>query len=229
TDYLEKFIAQNPDNNARIRLNRLLLEAAYPRELRKSVGGVYPDREIYIPSAIDHSQILNEYTADAHRRFQHDALFTNEPRQVRPGEAINVTADGQVSISGTAAVFAMNALLTKAIFDRNPDNEFYVEESFPLEWMFPHLTPYGIIMKINRQPLPEITEEICRRDHEFWSKYSERLMGNWIKYETTVKQIADFVEQVYLSRNYAGFSGDPRFLRDDQAQKSFSKLRSSIG
>jgi hypothetical protein len=54
-------------------------------------------------------------------------------------------------------------------------------------------------------------------------------MGNWIKYETTVKQIADFVERVYLSRNYAGFSGDPRFLRDDQAQKSFSKLRSSIG
>jgi hypothetical protein len=95
--------------------------------------------------------------------------------------------------------------------------------------MFSHLTPYGIIMKINRQPVPEITEEICRRDHEFWSKYSERLIGNWITYDTTVKQAADFVERVYLSRNYAGFSGDRRFVRDDQAQKSFSKLRSSIG
>jgi tetratricopeptide (TPR) repeat protein len=32
-----------------------------------------------------------------------------------------------------------------------------------------------------------------------------------------------------LRHDYRGFKGDPRFVRDDQAQKSFSKLRSSIG
>ena len=48
---------------------------------------------------------------------------------------------------------AINALLTKVIFDKNPDHEFYVEESFPLEWMYPHLTPAGIILKINREPI----------------------------------------------------------------------------
>jgi hypothetical protein len=229
SDYLQKFIAQKPAGDARLRLNRLLLEAAYPVALRKSAGGVYPDREIYIPSPMDHQQIMTEYTSDAARRFQHDAKFAGEPRQVRPGEGVSLTPDGRISVSGIASVMGINALLTKAIFDRNPDNAFYIEESFPLEWMFPHLTPYGIILKINRQPLAELSDETCRRDHEFWSKYSERLVGNWITYDTTVKQLTDFVERVYSHRNYAGFTGDRRFLRDDQAQKSFSKLRSSIG
>jgi tetratricopeptide (TPR) repeat protein len=95
--------------------------------------------------------------------------------------------------------------------------------------MFPHLTPFGIIMKINRQPLAELSEDILRRDHEFWTQFSKRLIGDWITYDTTVKEIADFVERVYLRRNFRGFTGDRRFVRDDQAQKAFSKLRSSIG
>ena len=39
----------------------------------------------------------------------------------------------------------------------------------------------------------------------------------------------DWAEQVYLRHNYIGFKGDPRFIRDDDAQKGFSKLRSAIG
>ena len=84
----------------------------------------------------------------------------------------------------------INGLLTKVIFDQNPKNEFFVEESFPLNWMYPHLTPFGIIMKINRQPLRELTEDAVRKDHEFWTQYSERLIGNWITYDTSVKEIA---------------------------------------
>jgi len=120
-------------------------------------------------------------------------------------------------------------LLTKVIFDQNPTNEFYVEESFPLDWMYDHLEPYGIIMKIDRQPLPEIGDDIVKRDHEFWSRYSDRLVGNWITYDTPVKEICDFVTRVYEHHDYTGFKGDRKFVRDDQAQKSFSKLRSSIG
>ena len=229
SDYLKKFIAQNPQSDTRIRLNRLLLEAAYPAELAKSLGGVYPDREIYIPSPQDLQTAIGEYSADAARRAQHDKQFPNEPKQLRPGEGVTITPDGRAQVSGTVAVMNINGLLTKVIFDHNPDNEFYVEESFPLDWMFPYLTPYGIIMKINRQPLAEISDEICQRDHEFWTHYSERLIGNWITYETSVKEITAFVERVYLGRNFKGFTGDRRFARDDQAQKAFSKLRSSIG
>ncbi|PYJ01216.1 MAG: hypothetical protein DME25_18575, partial [Verrucomicrobia bacterium] len=229
SNYLKKFIAQNPQSDTRIRLNRLLLEAAYPAELAKSLGGVYPDREIYIPSPLDLQTAIGEYSNDAARRAQHDKQFPNEPKQLRPGEGVTITPDGRAQVSGTASVMNINGLLTKVIFDHNPDNEFYVEESFPLDWMFPYLTPYGIIMKINRQPLAEISDEICQRDHEFWTHYSERLIGNWITYETSVKEITAFVERVYLGRNFKGFTGDRRFARDDQAQKAFSKLRSSIG
>ncbi len=58
--------------------------------------------------------------------------------------------DNRVQVSGQVAVMNINGLLTKVIFDHNPKNEFYVEESFPLDWMYPYETPFGIIMKVNR-------------------------------------------------------------------------------
>lgn len=219
-EYLADFIKENPQSHTRVRLNRLLLEAAYPKEIKKSKGGVYPDREMYIASAEDSQQCFSDYLADAQRRLQLN--------QLKPGEDVRVI-DNKVQVSGQVAVMAINGLITKVMFEKNPKNEFFVEESFPLDWMFPHLTPFGIIMKINRQPLTDLTEDIVKRDHEFWTKYSERLIGNWITYDTTVKEIADFVERVYLRRNFKGFTGDRKFVRDDQAQKAFSKLRSSIG
>jgi thioredoxin-like negative regulator of GroEL len=124
---------------------------------------------------------------------------------------------------------AINALLTKVMFEENPDREFYVEESFPLDWMYPHLTPYGVIMKINRNPIPEMTQDIVDRDHEFWSEYSKRLIGNWITYDTPVSNICAFADQVYYRRKLPkDFKGDPAFIRDNDGQKAFSKLRSSI-
>jgi tetratricopeptide (TPR) repeat protein len=220
SDYLAEFIKQNPRSFTRIRLNRLLLEAAYPKEITKSKGGVYPDREIYIASPEDSARCFQDYLADAQRRLQ--------VNQLRPGEDVKIV-DNRVQVSGQVAVMAINGLITKVMFDRNPKNEFYVEESFPLEWMYRHLTPFGIIMKINREPLKELSEEIVQKDHEFWTQYSERLIGNWVTYDTPVQEIADFVEKVYLRRDFTGFKGDRKFIRDDQAQKAFSKLRSSIG
>jgi tetratricopeptide (TPR) repeat protein len=220
SEYLTDFIKENPQSHTRIRLNRLLLEAAYPKEIAKTIGGVYPDREIYCPSPDDSQRCFQEYLQDAQRRLQLN--------QLKPGEDVKII-DNRVQVSGQIAVMSINGLLTKVIFDHNPKNEFFVEESFPLDWMYPHLTPYGIIMKINRQPLPELTEEIVNRDHEFWSRYSERLIGNWITYDTSVKDIAAFVEKIYLRHDFSGFLGDRKFVRDDQGQKAFSKLRSSIG
>ena len=228
SDYLKKFIAQNPQSDTRIRLNRLLLEAAYPNEITKSHGGVYPDREIYIASNEDSQRCFQEYIADAQARVMHDQQFPNEPRQVKPGEDVHIV-DNRVQVSGQIAVMSINGLLTKVIFDKNPDNEFYIEESFPLDWMFPNLTPFGVIMKINRQPLPELTQEICDKDHEFWTQYDQRLIGQWITYDTPVKDVVAFVEKVNLRHDYTGFKGDLKFARDDEAQKAFSKLRSSIG
>lgn len=216
----QRFIAQNPQSHTRIRLNRILLEEAFPDEIVKSKGGVYPDLEIITPSPADSQKAFQDYIEDVQKR--------HAAGQLRPGEDVRFEG-GRVQVSGQVAVMSINALLTKVIFDRNPEHEFYVEESFPLDWMYPYLTPYGIIMKINRNPLPELTQDIIDRDHKFWSEYSERLIGNWITYDTTVSNICAFAERVYLHRDYTGFTGDKKFIRDDNAQKAFSKLRSSIG
>jgi tetratricopeptide (TPR) repeat protein len=217
--YVQDFISQNPQSDTRIRLNRLLLEEAYPGEIARSNSGVYPDKEIYIPSPEDSQQCFSDYMQDAQRRMQLN--------QLDPGESVQVV-DGRLSVSGNVAVMAINGLLTKVIFDHNPDHEYFLEESFPLKWMYPYLTPYGIIMKINNQPVPEITEDMVRRDHEFWKQYSKRLAGDFIDYDTSVKDICDYVEKIYIRHDFSGFTGDTRFARDDQAQKAFSKLRSSI-
>ncbi len=216
--YLQTFLQENPQYHSRIRMNRLLLEAAYP-EIAKSLGGVYPDQEIYTPTPEDSQRCFQEYMADAQGRMAKG--------QLKPGEDVRVQ-DGKVQVSGQVAVMAINGLLTKVIFDKNPDHEFFVEESFPLEWMYPHLTPFGIIMKINREQLKELTQEIVDRDHHFWSEYSQRLIGNWITYDTPVSNIVAFAERVYLRKDFSNFKGDPRFVRDDDGQKAFSKLRSSI-
>src|ERR1043165_1151341 len=127
-------------------------------------------------------------------------------------------ARGKICGRGQVAWMAINGLLTKTIFDANPTNAFYVEESFPLDWMFPYLTPYGIIMKINRNPVPEFTADILAKDHEFWSKYSERFIGNWITYDTPTKDLCAFAEKVYIRREFSGFKGSPAFIRDATAK-----------
>ncbi|HEY4415443.1 MAG TPA: DUF2723 domain-containing protein, partial [Verrucomicrobiae bacterium] len=174
-------------------------------ETKRRAEGVYPPKEIYIPSVADSQNCFQQYA---------------QQKQL-------ASADGRIQISGQVDVMNINGLLCKVIFDQNPTNEFYVEESFPLDWMYNYETPFGVIMKVNRQPVTELSEDVFRRDHEFWSKYSERLCGNWITYDTSVKAIADFCERTYIQNNYKGFIGNRAFVRDEDGQKAFSKLRSS--
>jgi hypothetical protein len=221
SDHVARFAAQNPTGHNRIRLNRLLIEETYPGLIKPSLGGLYPDREIQTPTPEDLRRCFEEYSIDAQRRAQ--------SRQLKPGEVLTQLPDGRVSVSGQTAVMSINGLLTKVIFDKNPDHSFYVEESFALDWMYPHLVPYGIILKIEREPVAQLTDDQIERDHEYWSQYSERFIGNWITYETPVKEVCEFAVRTYRLRDYSVFKGDARFVRDDNAQKAFSKLRNAIG
>ncbi|HEX7654018.1 MAG TPA: DUF2723 domain-containing protein [Verrucomicrobiae bacterium] len=174
-------------------------------EARRRLEGVYPKSEIYIPTPEDSQACFSEYARQKQLSSQ----------------------DGRIQISGQVDVMNINGLLCKVIFDNCPTNEFFVEESFPLDWMYPYETPFGVIMKINRNPLPELTQDVFDLDHKFWTDFSTRLCGNWITYDTSVEQIAKWVDQVYVQNNYKGFTGSRAFVRDDDAQKAFSKLRSS--
>ena len=217
--YLTKFVEENPKSHTRIRLNRLLLEEAYPGLIAKSLGGIYPDREIAIATPEEGQMCFNAYLADAKERSRNGRL--------KAGEDVKVDGD-KVQISGQVAVIAINANVAELMFNKNPENEFYVEESFPLDWMYPYLTPFGIIMKVNRQPLPTVPEEVLKKDHDFWKQYLTRMTGDIINYDTKISDVTNWVEKVYLRHDLSDFKGDPKFLRDKDAPKAFSKLRSSI-
>jgi tetratricopeptide (TPR) repeat protein len=124
---------------------------------------------------------------------------------------------------------AINALLAKKIFDKNPDREFYIEESFPLEWMYSYLTPNGLIMKINHRPLAEIPDEVRQKDHEYWKRYTAPIIGDWLKEGTSVAEICERAEKVFAGKEFGRYGGDPKFLANDYCCRKFSKLRASIG
>jgi hypothetical protein len=199
-----------------------LADDRYLQYLRAMYGS-----RIYIPTTNDSQTAFSEYTADVQRRMQHDRAFPKEPRQLMPGEDVRIGADGRVQVSGQVAVMNINALIVKTIFDRNTNCEFYVEESFPLAWMYPYLSHNGLIFKLNREPLTALTPEMIEADHAFWTKQCDAMIGNWLKPETTVKEVCAFVDTVAVQKDFSHFTGDLDFVTNDFAIKAFSKLRSS--
>ena len=95
SEYLADFIRENPRGHSRIRLNRLLLEAAYPKAIASSHGGVYPDREIHTPSLEDSRRCYDEYMTDFQRRIQ--------ANQRKPGENFQLIGD-RIQVSGQVSV-----------------------------------------------------------------------------------------------------------------------------
>jgi tetratricopeptide (TPR) repeat protein len=141
---------------------------------------------IYIPSAADSDQAFKQYVDDV------------SSGKVAAGADISVE-NGRVSVQGVQGVMTINGLLARLIFEGNKaEHEFYVEESYAIQWMYPYLTPNGLIMKINAEPLARLPADVVDNDHRFWGWYTD-----WL-----------------LSKS--------EFTRDICARKSFSKLRSAI-
>jgi len=124
---------------------------------------------------------------------------------------------------------ALTGLMGKLIFDQNPDREFFIELNPPQEWLYPYLSPFGPILKINREPLETLTPEVVAKDREYWLKQQRKLIGDWLRPETSAREICDFVEKIYLRKDLSGFAGDPDFVRDGQAQRMYCYLRGQIG
>lgn len=146
---------------------------------------LYGDK-IWIPSQQDSNMAFQEYVADV------------QAGRIAAGAAVSIE-NGRVSVQGVQGVMTINGILAKMIFEKNKRlHDFYVEESYVIPWMYPYLEPHGLIMKINKEPLPNLTEDMVAKDRRFWDWYIERLNRN------------------------------PKFLRDVVARKTFSKLRSAI-
>jgi beta-lactamase regulating signal transducer with metallopeptidase domain len=191
-----------------------LADGSYLDYLRAMYGG-----KIYTPTSEDSQKCFQDYVADAQRRLGENKL--------KPGENVR-KVDNEVKVSGQVAVMSINALLAKVIFEKNPDREFYIEESFPLDWMYPYLEPHGLIMKINRQPQPQLAEDVLARDREYWRKMLVDTLGVAVDDSTPVSELVAFVTRVYARKDLNGFTGDPLYIQNDYTKKIFSKLRSAI-
>ena len=197
----------------------LTQNALVDKGYRQYLRSLYGDR-ILIPSDEDWTNIQAEYLEDARRRQKENKLL--------PGEVLE-EVDGRLELRSHIVVMTLNAMLSKLLFDNNPTREFYVEESFPLDWMYPHLTPHGLILKINRRPLAELPDEAIQKDRDYWTRYCRPMIGDWLTPETPLTEVAAFVERVQLRHDLIGFDGDARFVQNDPPQRMFSKLRSAIG
>jgi beta-lactamase regulating signal transducer with metallopeptidase domain len=191
-----------------------LADGSYLDYLRRMYGG-----RIYVPTQEDSQKAFNDYYSDAQRRLGENKL--------KPGEQVT-NVNGHVQVSGQVAVMSINGLIARTVFDRNPNREFYIEESFPLDWMYPHLEPHGLILKINRAALPELSAEIVQRDRDYWQTRVQEMIGGWLRPETPLRAVLDFADITYERKDLSGFTGNPRFVRDEDSQKMFSKLRSAI-
>ncbi|HWY32909.1 MAG TPA: hypothetical protein VNX46_19240 [Candidatus Acidoferrum sp.] len=181
--------------------------------------GMY-GRKIYTPTIEDSQKCFQDYTQDVAAR--------QKKNQLKPGEGVNVDANGRIQISGHVAVMQINGLMAKIVFDKNPDRDFYVEESFPLDWMYPYLEPHGLIFKINRQPLTGLTDDMVAQDHDYWSGLVRPMIGDWLTDDTSVEEVAAFAKKTFGQQDFTGFTGDPRFIQSEYSSKTFSKLRSAI-
>lgn len=189
--------------------------------------GMYGTR-IDVPAKEDSEQAFQGYLADAERRMTHDREHPNEPRQLKPGEDVRLVK-GKVQVSGQVAVMSINARLARVIFDRNPDREFFVEESFPLDWMYPHLLPAGMVMKVNREPRSQITAAEVDKDTAYWAGVLRPLIGDIAEPGLTWSKVCPLVRKVHVERNLEGFKGDAAFVQAEGVRKMYAKLRASIG
>ncbi|MSU60239.1 MAG: tetratricopeptide repeat protein [Pedosphaera sp.] len=164
------------------------------------VRGMYSQLQIPTPTEVDDAirECLEDESAQR-RRGQHDPI----------------------------ELMSLEWAIMKTFREKNPAREIYVEESYWMLGMYPYTEPHGVIMKIQREPV-QMSDAILARDRICWNKYVAELLGDWLREETSVKEVCDFAEKVYQRGDFAGFKGDLSYLRNRETQKGFSKLRKSI-
>ncbi|MBO7720917.1 MAG: DUF2723 domain-containing protein [Kiritimatiellae bacterium] len=121
--------------------------------------------EIWIPSKEDSAQAFNQYVDEVQRG-------------VRPPNGDLKIENGRVQVTGALGVMEINGILTKMMHDHDRlRHAFYVEESYVIPWMYPYLSPHGLIMKINPDPTPYDAARAAK-DMDFWDWYFRRLLDD---------------------------------------------------
>ena len=159
--------------------------------------------EIWIPAKEDSAQAFNIYVDEVQRG-------------VRPANGDLKIANGRVQVTGALGVMEINGILTKMMFDHDRlRHSFYVEESYVIPWMYPYLSPHGLIMKIN----PErkgFDPELAAKDADFWDWYVRRLLKDPMYRR-------DFAGQKSFSKLRAAIAG--LYVRQGRLRESAQAFR----
>ncbi|MBQ3315653.1 MAG: DUF2723 domain-containing protein [Kiritimatiellae bacterium] len=119
--------------------------------------------EIWIPSKEDSAEAFNIYVDEVQRG-------------VRQANGDVKIENGRVQVTGALGVMEINGILTKMMHDHDRlRHAFYVEESYVIPWMYPYLSPHGLIMKINADRTP-YDAKTAAKDRDFWDWYVRRLL-----------------------------------------------------
>jgi tetratricopeptide (TPR) repeat protein len=133
---------------------------------RSEMRDLYGDR-VWMPSEAETRDILSRYIEAV--------LDGREPRP--PEEHLVITREG-MRPQNVQGIMIVNGVLARAIFERNRDRHpFYVEESFPLPWMYPYMQPHGLVMRLHATPA-RLTPEMTDNDLDFWDWYTRRLTAD---------------------------------------------------
>ncbi|MGN1359010.1 MAG: protein O-mannosyl-transferase family [Kiritimatiellia bacterium] len=118
--------------------------------------------QMWIPSADDSA-----------KAFQ---IYVDEVNQgKRAANADLRVENGRVQVSGALGVMEINGILCRMMWEKNIDrHDFYLEESYVIPWMYPYLSPHGLIMKINAKETP-LDRRTANADLDFWDWYLRRL------------------------------------------------------
>ena len=121
--------------------------------------------EIWIPSKEDSGEAFNIYVDEV-------------KRGVRPANGDLKIENGRVQVTGALGVMEINGILTKMMHDHDRlRHSFYVEESYAIPWMYPYLSPHGLIMKLNADRTP-YDPKTAAKDRDFWDWYTRRLVDD---------------------------------------------------
>lgn len=176
-----------------------LTDGLYLSYLRSMYGG-----KIHVPSTEESESAFTNYLADAAIRLAEHRLKPNEDVKL---------VNGTLQISGQVAVMEINELMAKTIFNQTPDREFFIDPQIPLDWIASNAIPHGFVFKINRTPQDTLNPEVVGADREFWSQHIKRMLGDWFSEKSSIVDISNFTERVYLRKDLSGFTGDAQFVQ----------------
>lgn len=119
-------------------------------------------KDIWMPSTLDSNKAFQQYYLESSTGQVRDNAQTD-----REG--------GRMQVQGVLGVMQINSHLTKYQHEKcKRDHAFYVEESYPIQWMYPYMKPNGLILQLFPEPV-EITAEDIDNDMGFWSWYCRKL------------------------------------------------------